>query len=253
MSDNTPKVWIGAPVAERAWILPRWFECLRKQTLQPVGFIFIYSKSKDATWDVLREHCPEDAHLIAKKTVLPYYTREQRGSDPSDQWRAQHMSDLRNSLRREFMGTDGEYLFSLDTDILLQDETTIQKLVQSIDPYVTDVVQPLVHLSPLEDQSAAYNAGWLGPGEFDFTQPWFRASHDQVLSMHSPITIEVPMAAVMMRRHVVGMTKYKAHECGEDIGFAQGLKKHKFVVKWRTDIKTRHVWGPQFMEARLDV
>jgi len=251
-------VVVGAPVAERAWILPKWFECLDKQTLKPDGFCFIYSDSQDNTHELLTN---DIAPSYIRRVKLPFISRDVRNANPADPHSAKHMAKLRNELRRLFLSeTDADYFVSLDTDILLEDKHILQELINVVKP------GPIGHKFPIPpqydvacartvlhhwDQSQCYNAGMLGGGE-GFDQVWQRCDNSALL-YKSPIRIDVPMAIWATRRHVVGMCDYVEHECGEDIGFAQSLKQHNFRVAWRHDLVARHVWGPSFLESDTKV
>lgn len=247
--DGRPKVIIGAPVAERRWILPRWWECLAKQTHQPSGFCFVYSDSHDDTRDYLS--WPEMGPSFIYDSKIKFVSRDDRNINPSDPWQAKHMSDLRNELRSLFLKTNGDIFISLDTDLLLENENVIEELVKTLDEN-WDVVSPITYLHPIGKASQAYNAGFLGPGDLsDFGQFWNRATMNEVVSFRSPVKIDIPMAAIAMRRHVLGMCKYKPHELGEDIGFAQNLKAREYRVAWRTDLEVRHVWNASYLETKV--
>lgn len=245
------RIAVGAPVADRAEILPRWFECLRAQTIQPDDYIFIHSGDRDETYRILVENGAR-----VTRTALPYYSRNERNLDPADPHRARHLARLRNQGRREFLLTDADVFFSLDTDILLEDPTVIERLLALLEDG-WDTASPLLYLHPLGERSECYNAGWwktrdpAGHGNFDFGRAWERATKNQVLSYRSPLKIDIPMAAVMMKRHALAMCRYQAHELGEDMGFAQQLEKHGMRCAWATDILVRHVMDPKALEVKV--
>lgn len=231
------KVAIGAPVAERAWILNRWFQCLDRQTVRPSEFCFVYSHSTDGTLALLKD-APAPTTVV--KSPLPFYPRDQRNDDPADKCRAKHFSKLRNHLRTLLLATDADVLLSLDTDILLEDEYAIERLVDALDDF--DMAAPLTYLHPGGELSECYNAGfWTAGDPGSFTRGWRRADKNDVLAYRSPIKIDVPMACVAMRRHALAMCKYKPHECGEDLGFADSIDQHDLRVGWLTDLPVRHV------------
>lgn len=239
-----PKIALGAPVAERAWILPQWWECLEQQTLQPDEYCFVYSKGTDDTKSELMRP-GKQVHVF--ETRLPYHSRDNRNADQSDPWRASHMAQLRNQLRGMFRATDADVFISLDTDILLEEPTTLEQLVDTLSQG-WDVAAPVTYLHPLGAQSYCYNAGFLAGGE-GFDQAWRRVDSYDMRSANSPMRIDIPMAAFAITRHAMGMCSYMPHECGEDIGFAQRLKKHRFTVGWLQHLEVRHVWGKQYLEA----
>jgi len=237
------KVAVGAPVAERGWILREWRRGLLRQTLQPSSYCFVYSHSEDDTLSILGDG-EWEAPVSTLITPAPFYSRNDRHSDQSDPQRAGHFSLLRNSLLSLFLLTDADLFVSLDTDILLEDSTVLEQLAQTIrDGW--DVASPLCYLHAAGAISECYNAGHLGGGE-GFTQGWWRVERHE-LRDYSLLGIGVPMAAMMMRRDVARQCRYRAHDCGEDVGFAQSLAEHRFKVAWRTDLEVRHVWGADYL------
>lgn len=240
------KIALGAPVAERAWILPDWFEALSKQTVQPDYFCFVYSESQDETLQLLTDLLPEGADLEIFASSLPFYSREQRGADPKDPWRAHHMARLRNKLRYLFLRTDADVFVSLDTDILLQDPQTLEKLLATLEGNYA-LASPLVNLHARDDLLCANAGFWVDRRYDDFKQAWQRCDENTVAAYRSPVQIEVPMAAFAIKRFAMGMCRYRAHELGEDLGFAQSLSQHGFRCAWLPELKTRHVWGKAWL------
>lgn len=242
------KIALGAPVAERAWILPRWLKCLSKQDLQPDYLRFVYSPSVDDTLDILLNQAPEYGYGVeVYATKLPFFSREQRNGNPGDPWRAAHLSRLRNRLRALFLATDADICISLDTDILLEGPRILEELVDTVASTDWDLIAGRTSL--VAGQYPCYNVGWFNntepPGSFE--EGWTRAD-DNALAYRSPLAIDIPMAFWAAKRFTVGMCKYRAHAQGEDIGFAQSLRERKMHCGWRYDLVGRHVWGPSYLE-----
>jgi len=246
MSGDTRnmKIAVGAPVAGRAWILQEWRRRLQHQTLRPSAYCFVYSYSEDDTYKILGDK-QWGGRVIVHKTLAPYYSRTFRNTDQNDPHRAKHFSTLRNTLLAMFLRTDADLFVSLDTDVLLDDHSALERLTQTIQDG-WDTASALTYLHPLGERSHCYNAGYL-TGGVGFTQGWRRAEQNEVLAYRSPVKIDVPMAAVMMTHQVAKSCRYKAHECGEDIGFGQSLAQHGFRSAWRTDLVVRHVWDETYL------
>jgi hypothetical protein len=72
------------------------------------------------------------------------------------------------------------------------------------------------------------------------------------VSSPSPATsipIGVPMAAIAMNRRVLRDCRYRWHESGEDLGFAQDLDRIGARCAWDTGLKARHLWDETHLEA----
>ena len=131
---------VGAPVANRAWSLPRYFECLAAQTRRPDGFAFIHSgRPGDATWRTIVTETSRhgfDALDLWHNPAPPH----QRHDDK----RFATLATLRNELLEVVRDSIQADLFlSLDTDILLEDPRTIEQLEALILAERCDVAQPV--------------------------------------------------------------------------------------------------------------
>jgi hypothetical protein len=261
-------------VFNRAWILPAWWECMAKQTLQPDGYLFTLGESTDDTKAWLTTRRPQlvsaDGDFAGSLVVhsrLPVFTRQQRQGDPNDLNRARHMSALRNELRHAYAvhyrhHLPSDLFVSLDTDILLTDPTALERMVDVIKPRPGarwdrpgefDVAAPLVALHPHGFDSGCFNAGWWVAGNpGDYQRAWHRAGLYEVYSRKTPVAVDIPMGAYATRRHVIGACRYKEHESGEDMGFADSLGRRGYTTGWLTDVRCPHVWGPSYLEEVLD-
>lgn len=250
-----PRIAVGAPVAHREWILPLWRECMQAQTLKPLVYCFVTARNGDEATQALLDE-PWGGLVLTRNSGLPFYSRNERTGNPLDPWRASHFTALRNDLRGLFLATSADVFVSCDTDILLESPTVIEELVTTLygprreDPHADwawDVVAPRTSFTPTTDQ--CYNAGRFMAGDpGDPKRIWERCTLDQVLSKRPPMPIDIPMGVFAAHRFVWGMCKYKPHEQGEDVGFADALDQKKMRVGWRHDIQVRHVWGPEYLE-----
>ena len=148
------------------------------------------------------------------------------------------------------LATDAHMFFSLDTDILLTDPASIEKLASVLIRQRYDVAQPTVYLHPAGRRSGCFNAAWWCAGSpGDPQRVWARVQEADLpqQALRGLVDIDIPMAAVMMRRQVLELCEYKPHEQGEDIGFADSLDEHGFSVCWLTDLETFHPWGPAYL------
>jgi hypothetical protein len=235
------RVAVGAPVGDdRAEILPRWLAGLHAQSVRPEVLCGVYSQGASAVRSALLDQSLFTVR--ARATHLPFHPRAQRNDDPRDPWRARHMANLRNELRGLFLATDCDVFLSLDTDILLEEPTVVERLCATLSEG-WDVACALTYLSPKGAESGCYNAGYLPTDEpRAMSRVWERATQYQA-TREPPVKIDVPMAAYAIRRHAMAMCRYYPHDCGEDIGFADCLKRHNLRVGWRTDVEVRHVWN----------
>lgn len=246
-------VVVTAPVAERAWALPDWYRHLAAQTTPPTEIVLLHSgRKEDDTWETI-ERCALEYGITTHRmhdTSIPHQRH--------DNTRFVTLARLRNQLLATArLVTDSPFVFSLDTDVMLEDPTTIEKLRGAAEIY--GCASPLTYLHP--DMEWTVNAGMLleaqqienaDPGVISVEEferwPWTRAEPTHAaLAGVAVQPIDIPMAAIMMRRDVYTTTRYARHESGEDIAFAISMKRKGHRAVWLPSIEARHVWD----ETRL--
>jgi hypothetical protein len=258
------KLCVGAPVGDdREWVFDAWLDALRAQTVQP-DYIRLVTGQAIPGW-VVHELEDQGVEYDCAPSELPCYTRNQRTADPTDPNRTNHFCALRNQLRGLMLETDADVFLSLDTDILLTNPDTIELLLDALFRYHYSVAAPMVYLHPLGEEGGCYNAAWWCTSELgDPKRAWQRISTDDIRehretlgSMFNidealgPMTIDIPMAAVAMRRSVLEACTYTPHEQGEDIGFADQLSANNFSIGWCYNLETWHVWGAEYLEEAV--
>lgn len=270
------KLVVAAPVCHRAWALPTWYRCLAAQTRPPDEILLVHGGARnDATWEAIDDMTAETG--IATHRLHQDEDCHQR----HDNERFKTLSRLRNHMLagcRVFC--DADLVLSLDTDIMLEDEETIQRLLFAVgadappgdgvhddtpamqacvrgELATFDVASCLTHFHP--DMQWTRNAGYLGnpshhpqealdagkPEDLR-TWPWRRAEIEPKYADRGIQPIDIPMGIVMMtrkvwREHQVG---YMWHESGEDIGYGINLRLAGMTAGWIPSLQARHVWSP---------
>lgn len=243
---------VGCPVANRAWSLPYWFECLAAQTRRPDGFAFVHSGHVgDDTWIALQREAARHGfrNVGIHHDVSPPHPRH-------DNERYRTLALLRNRMITLAAGAlQADLLLSLDTDIMLENPATIETLVGLVEQGY-DIATPVTFLHPAAsdpDTDAeifwAYNAGWWAPGGRldDPRRAWLRPAPDSI-EWGAQIEIQVPMA-VWLGNAAAMRCRYRWHEGGEDLGYAQDVDEHGLRVIWDTSLKCQHVWCETDMHA----
>lgn len=229
---------VGAPVCNRAWALPAWFHHLDRQTIKPDGFVFVCNPEPDDGTHGLLIREARIRHLVLGTDSTAYTPRHERNRVGTE--RAYTDFATRRNQLLSLAAYDGADVFlSLDTDIMLEDPGTIEQLLSLLES--APVSSPVTFLHQQEAESHCYNAGnWLSSGTHDPRRLWKRITPEQ--AANGVQMIEIPMAAVMMRREVIETCQYRYHECGEDLGFAQDLDRNGYRCLWDPSLHARHVW-----------
>lgn len=242
-----PRIVLGAPVADRAWALPRWLDQIEQQTVQPDALVFVHTDTGDGTREILR--AAQDRWPVEIVDAPgPVVHRRDRNRDRVGAYSM--LADLRNRLLDHALGLNADVIVSLDTDIFLTESTAIEQLVDRLDK--APLSTPLVYLHEQGVTAGTYNAGyWVDAGSGP-ERRWRRPSVAEFLNAAGrPRQVDVPMACVAMRRDVALTCRYRYHEAGEDLGFGLDLDRNGLWADWLTGLHCPHVMDPQKLDAMV--
>lgn len=230
MTDSPPFMVIGAPVHQRAWVLPDWLYHLSLQDLpwNQVVLLLNYGRSSDSTLEMLR-----DAERMLPWAVEIVQDERDEDHEAERKWslpRYGIMARLRNRLLERVRELGPSYYLSLDTDILLP-RGAVATLLEDFDGKRFDAVSPLVYMTP---RGKSYpNAMNLDSA----TRP--KLSHDFTMR------VDVAFAAVLMRPSLYRGVDYSAHRLGEDIGWGYSAYKAGMTMGLNPNVVCKHVMSPE--------
>jgi len=215
-------VVVGAPVAERAWVLPRWHEAVIGQARSGLDIEVVchYTHSKDQTLALLADR---------GVTVLNDPLRPTRPVESIDrhEWRfgnrgrdAAYMADLRNVLVAWVEAeTEADYFLSLDTDIILPGGA----LAALLEDFPGGALSPLVDLAhPCVGRTAWNFMSWL-EGE-----P--RRVHRTDALPPARFRADTVGAAILLDRSAMAV-RWAEHPQGEDVGWSLDAER-RGIARW---------------------
>ena len=231
------KLIIGCPIYDRDWIFPYWISCIQAQSvsLSDIGFVFVASKDDEATISHLqrwKEHHPE---VKVFDILYPENVNHFSHKEGTRQWtlsKYENMVNLRNVLLEKVREYNPDYFFSLDSDILIKNPSTIELLIAHIKDGA-DAVNTLMYMTPVGTSYPSvmkWNENAGGKAHRDINFPlgtYFKA--------------DVIMAAKMMSREVYQNINYRIHTQGEDLGFSADCAEKGFDLYCASYIYSPHV------------
>ena len=235
-------VIISAPVYQREWILPTWFHYIESQDwpMADLGFVFELGPNDDTTLGCLidfHERHPElrcfDLHV---NTQVPHSTHPE-GQRAWTKDHYSHMAMMRNSILDRVTQLKPDRLFSLDTDILLEDPQTISKLFELTKEY--QAVNPLLYMTPMNIDFPSVMT-WVPDGRA-------RRAHD-LYPLGEVFQADVIMAAVMMTPLVYRNVRYSWHTQGEDLGWSRDAANKGIRLYCASNIYAVHIMSRQLLE-----
>jgi hypothetical protein len=221
------KLAIGCPVYNREWSLPRWFQCIFDQKIDPkkTDLVFAYTKGDDDTEGVIKKYGEKfnSINIINCNDVKAFGDR--------DCDRYYSLVILRNRIFDVLRDIQPDYYFSYDSDILLP-EGTLKTLLKN----KKDIVGPWVDLVP---PRGIPNCVTLLPngGGFKRLKPY-----DKHYPKSGLYEISTVFAVSLMRNEVFNTCYYKWHSGGEDYGFAEEVIEAGFKSWMNADYIGTHLY-----------
>jgi cellulose synthase/poly-beta-1,6-N-acetylglucosamine synthase-like glycosyltransferase len=230
---NEPVVAIGCPIQNREEIVKEYLEGISnldypKNKLIPCFFV---NNTSDKTGELILNWMAENK----KDYKLIVYERDdkvyKRRTDRQDRENRDYtlFTIVRNRFLKLVKTVEWDYLFSVDSDIIIQPDT-LKKLLA----HKKEIVSALV-----------YNG-------FHFGQDWYnyrvkkerngrRGYYVYRYIPQNIFEVDVTGACYLIRRGVIDRgIKYKVHKFGEDVGFCEEAKSKGIKIYCDPTIKPEH-------------
>lgn len=239
------KILIGAPVYAREWILPFWFSAIEKQTvpLSDIGFIFEAAPNDEKTIDSLFSWYHNHPQVWCFDVQVNEHETHQSHLNGARKWnhdRYHTMVAFRNNLLDRAICHDPDRYFSLDTDILLEDHITLERLVEFTENPVA--VAPLMFMTP-NDQRAPSVMSWVDkPGG---------VARRTNYPLGTTFQADVIMAAKMMSKPIYQNVRYRWHRQGEDLGWSAACAEQNYKLYSMSEIYAPHIMSETMLETYL--
>jgi hypothetical protein len=239
------KLIIGCPIYKRDWIFPLWASAIERQSipLNKIGFVFEVSADDEKMHDMLvlwRKYHREIPHFeINKREDIPHFEH----APNSRQWtisKYENMVNLRNSLLTRVRELSPDYYFSLDSDVIIKNDSTLELLIGHIKDG-TDAVNPLMYMTPFGTDFPSVMS-WIDKDQF-------KATRNKDYPIGTFFESDVIMAAKMMSKKVYENVDYEIHSQGEDLGWSANASKKGYSLACASYIYAPHIMHQQMLEV----
>ena len=223
------KLIVGAPVKDRAWVLPEWHE-----PLSGYPIVCLLSRSEDDSRSILEDLGVEVIDDLEEGRPVPEIDGHiwNRGTPVFE-----YMARLRNRLLDVMIEREAEYFLSLDCDIVLP-PNAITDLLLIMERTGADVISPAVALC-------------FDPVEWN-TMNWDRTY--TAWRHHIPMCtapVDVVMAAMLLNRRAIESCRWMPNVQGEDIGFCLLAEQLGISRWWVPEIACTHImWKEDIYAGR---
>jgi hypothetical protein len=139
-----------------------------------------------------------------------------------------YMASLRNELRLAVQLIDPDWWFSLDSDILLPEDHSLEDLIIAAEDHHFDAIAPLVDMVPSGDPM--YNFMRLSPSggtRYPLPSPMW------------PFYADIIMAAMLLNRDAQRIP-WQSHQQGEDIGWSINANAAQMSVGVAPNVRCDH-------------
>jgi glycosyltransferase involved in cell wall biosynthesis len=204
------KIMIACPVRNRAWILPRYLKSISdlEYPSEYLCYCFVINDCIDSTPNLLADFARERPGQV--KIIVQNLGRRQSKSHLRGYYHFAHLAQLRNILLLAFQKSDCDYLFSVDSDILLP-PLALNTLLEDDCAIISALVcnghelgDPSIHNILKHDGQG----GWIAIRDFPRNRVF---------------EVDCTGAAYLLKREVIDKygVRYSATYGAEDIGFCQ--------------------------------
>lgn len=217
------KIVVGAPIKDRAWVIPEWHQAIVNQSID-VEIIALVSVSEDKTVELLDDRGVEVAY--------DFEDGRSTGEIDGHVWGAgntyEYMASLRNKLTQWAIEKDADFFFSLDSDIILPPDG-LRVLLEYAQTRV-GVLSPAVNMTI--GQTVWNTMDWV-----DRNRPSLANRISQNLYSYQA---DVVMAAMMLDRSAMEC-KWQSHQQGEDVGFCLDAEARRIPRWWIPEVQCDHL------------
>lgn len=224
-----PGIMIGCPVRNRAWILPRYLQCLQNLDFpaELISYCFVINDSTDLTADLLSDFA--STHEGKVKLIFADQGTKRTRTHYRGNYNFDQLSRLRNSLLDVFLHSNCSYLFSVDSDILVPPDSLNSLLEDRC-----DIVSALVCNGYILGDAGIFNILNYVDGQWIHLRGFPR---DRVFR------VDCTGAAYLIKRKVIEEygVRYSAHYGAEDIGFCRDAANKGLQIFCDGRIECQHI------------
>lgn len=236
---DIPTVVVGCPVRDRAWILPYYLEHISKLDYDTRRLIpcFVVNDSSDRTEEILRKWAYENSSRYSK-VIIEVFNQGQIPDRRTQEVRNRiyhSLANVRNKFLEIACNNGADYVFSIDSDILVPPNALKDLLKHNKDIIAAQIWNDASKRYPniLIDQNGVI-------------RHYFNFPKNQLF--RCDVTGAVYLIS---RKVVVSGVKYGYHHQGEDIAFCKDAKAKGFEIYADSNIYCEHIMNQERLSAAI--
>lgn len=224
-----PKIAIGCPVRNRAWVLDDYLSALHAIDYPYKEYLFLLNNNEDASGTKLQAFMQEHKGLLYERydEAAPGHRREEYNANGYS-----HLAAVRNAFVDLFLqNTTCDYLFSIDSDIIVPPDIILQLL-----PLTNTKTIIAAAISNIPEKALDGRT----PGNFMIDIKGF-IQHPLKYPISGVMGVDITGAVYLIPRGVLESgVRYAPHPQGEDILFCLSAKAKGYQLFVNLDVLCEH-------------
>lgn len=233
INDKNKHVLIFSPVSDREKYLPHYLNRLVNLNYpkENISFYFIVNNSQDSSLQILNEFKRENQTSYRSIKIdisnSKQKFKDERTTKIRNQFTYSHLSNLRNQALDYSKTKNVDYLFSIDSDILVK-SNSLKKLIDANKPIVSSLIYNGYLVSPESPWKYTNIMNVRVDNKIEHISNWY-VKNSETLPKSKVIPVDVTGAISLIRNDVIKSgAKYGFHLQGEDILFSLDAKTKGF-------------------------
>lgn len=228
MSMAGPKIAIGAPVRNRAWILPDYLQSLIRLEYENRIFLFLENDSSDDTTLILQEFCNGEPNRILKSASTGS-AHWDHGDYAINQY--ENLAKIRNEFIEMFLKTDADYMLSIDSDVIVPPDILSRLMQHADERTIVGAAISNIPGHPLDGST---------PGNFMIERNGMMV-HPNPYPLSGLMNVDVIGAVYLIPRKALELgVQYAPHQQGEDIAFCISAREKGISMRVVMDLQCEH-------------
>lgn len=261
MSNKT--VTIATLVRDREYILPYYLNHIYNidYDRSKINILWVVNNSNDNSYEILKDFKSKynsEYNKIQIDTInKPNIGKDTRKKEPRVDYIYSHLAELRNYVCQN---SNTDYLFSIDSDILVLDKDILKKFIS----YDKDVISSYIYNGYIfaEETNNKYSPysftnAMIFNGRFDeFNRPIFEVfSKNHIKKISNRLQkVDITGAIYLIKKQVYKdkNVKYGFYYQGEDIPFCMSAIKNGYKIYCDFGTYSQHLMNRDFLTRYLN-
>jgi hypothetical protein len=257
LNENQHKILISCPVSSRAWILKYYLDHIYNIDYDKklIDIYWIANNIKDNSLEILNkfknkyENEYNSITIEVVKNIVSF--QDERSVKIREKYTYNILSDLRNKILKKCVDLNCDYLFSCDSDILVNKDI-LNRLTAHNLPIVSSLIYNGYLVNNIEEAYKYPNIlNEIGYRVYKHIVN-YRTKNPKENIVGTLVQCDFTGACVLMSKDVCSKTQYSWHKQGEDEPWSFSARQNGF--KLYCDISTfqYHIMSEKILELYLE-